>query len=142
VEFRHRSWLEGDHVDGLLATLKELGVALTVVDEPQIGSGSVPTVPSVTSESLSIVRFHGRNAKTWYKKVDRTADRFDYLYPDDELRDWVPTVKRLSEQALELHVFFNNNRADYAVRNARTLTAFLEEELSSGRVVAAASPGQ
>jgi uncharacterized protein YecE (DUF72 family) len=125
VEFRHRSWLAGDHVPDLVAILREAAVALTVVDEPQIGSGSVPTVLEVTDPELCIVRFHGRNRQTWYKKVKRTADRFDYLYGDEELEGWLPNVARLAEGAQELHLLFNNNRADYAVRNASSLTKML-----------------
>jgi uncharacterized protein YecE (DUF72 family) len=135
VEFRHRSWLDGDHVPHLIETLRDYGVGLTVVDEPQLGSGSVPTVLEVTTPDLSLLRFHGRNYKTWYKKVKRTADRFDYLYSEEELQEWVPNVAKLAEEAQELHVFFNNNRADYAVRNARQLTALLQDDLRDAEIV-------
>ncbi len=140
VEFRHRSWLEGDHVSHLIDTLRGYGVGLTVVDEPQLGSGSVPTVLEVTTPDLSLVRFHGRNYKTWYKKVKRTADRFDYLYSEEELREWVPNVSKLAKEARELHVFFNNNRADYAVRNARQLTALLQDDLQDTEIVTPSTP--
>jgi uncharacterized protein YecE (DUF72 family) len=135
VEFRHRSWLEGDHVPHLVETLRDYGVGLTVVDEPQLGSGSVPTMLQVTTPDLSIVRFHGRNYQTWYKKVKRTADRFDYLYSVEELEEWTPNVAKLAEQAQELHVFFNNNRADYAVRNARQLTKLLQTGLEGAEIM-------
>jgi uncharacterized protein YecE (DUF72 family) len=140
VEFRHRSWLEGDHVPHLVETLRDYGVGLTVVDEPQLGSGSVPTVLEVTTPALSLVRFHGRNYKTWYKKVKRTADRFDYIYSEEELQEWVPNVANLAEEARELHVFFNNNRADYAVRNARQFTALLQDDLREAEVVTPSTP--
>lgn len=135
VEFRHRSWLEGEHLPQLLQTLRDYGVSLTVVDEPQVGSGSVPTVLSVTNTELSLVRFHGRNAATWYKKVERTGDRFDYLYSEDELREWVPKVAELAGMAREIHIFFNNNNRDYAVTNARQLTLLLQESLADEEVV-------
>ena len=139
VEFRHRSWLEGDHVDHLVSTLRDYGVGLTVVDEPQIGSGTVPTVVAVTTPDLSIVRLHGRNAKMWYKKVKRTADRFDYLYSEEELQSWVPNVAQLAEEAAQIHIFFNNNQQDYAVRNARQMRDLLARSLSSAEVVLPAS---
>jgi uncharacterized protein YecE (DUF72 family) len=135
VEFRHRSWLEGDHVGHLIETLRAYGIGLTVVDEPQVGSGTVPTVAAVTTPELSIVRFHGRNAKMWYKQVKRSADRFDYLYSDEELQACVPTVGELGEKAREIHIFFNNNQQDYAVRNARQLRALLQQHLSDAEVV-------
>lgn len=141
AEFRHRSWLEGEHVPELLETLRGYGVGLTVVDEPQVGSGTVPTVLAVTAPELVIVRFHGRNAKTWYKKVKRTADRFDYLYSEGELQDWVPNVAQLAHEAQEVHIFFNNNQQDYAVRNARELRALLQQSLRSADVVTPSPDG-
>ena len=140
VEFRHRSWLEGDHVPDLLSVLRESNVCLTVVDEPQLGNGSIPTVLEVTNPELVIVRFHGRNYKTWYAKVKTTAERFNYLYSEEELEDWVPNVQRLAEQANELHLLFNNNAQDYAVRNGRQLQRLLQRSLGIGQVVEAAGP--
>lgn len=134
VEFRHRSWLESEHALQLIETLRHNRVSLTVVDEPQVGSGSVPTVLAVTNPELVIVRFHGRNARTWYAKAARTADRFDYLYSDGELKEWVPKVAELASQTHELHLLFNNNRDDYAVRNARQLRLFVRDA-SVGEVV-------
>lgn len=135
VEFRHRSWLEEDRVASLVDTLRDLKVGLTVVDEPQIGSGSVPTVLEVTTPDLSLVRFHGRNAKKWYAKVKRTADRFDYLYSDEELQEWVPKVGILAEKAEEVHLLFNNNRDNYAVVNAKKLETLLRGSLKNAEVV-------
>lgn len=135
VEFRHRSWLEGDHVPDLLDALREMGVSLTVVDEPQVGTGSIPTVLEVTNPDLVLVRFHGRNARMWYARVQTTGERFDYLYTEDELREWVPKVAHLARSAREVHLLFNNNARDYAVRNARQLTALLREGLPEAEVV-------
>ncbi len=139
VEFRHRSWLDGDHVPHLVDTLRDYDIGLTVVDEPQLGSGSVPTVVAVSTPELVIVRFHGRNYKMWYKKVKRSADRFDYLYSEEELREWAPNVAQLAESAQEIHVFFNYNQQDYAVRNARQLRALLAQSLPGADVVMPAS---
>jgi len=135
VEFRHRSWLEGDHVPALLSTLSENGLSLTVVDEPQIGTGSIPTVLEVTNPELVIVRFHGRNYQKWYAKAKTTAERFDYLYSEEELREWVPNVARLADKAQEIHLLFNNNAQDYAVRNARQLRMFLAERGGIGDII-------
>ena len=83
-----------------------------MVDAPQVGSGTVPKVVAVTSPELSIVRFHGRNTATWYKKADTTGQRFDYLYTQAELAEWLPAVREAASQAREVHVLMNNNRAD------------------------------
>ena len=135
VEFRHRSWLEGEHVAATAGFLRDLRVGLTVVDEPQIGSGSVPTVLEVTAPDLVIVRFHGRNRQKWYAKVKRTADRFDYLYSEEELREWAPNVAYLAERTAELHLLFNNNRDHFAVINARQLRMILQDSMAGTEIV-------
>ncbi len=134
VEFRHRSWYEENNALDLFSTLRKESIGLTIVDEPQVGSGSVPTVLEVTSQDLLIARFHGRNAATWYKKVAKTADRFNYLYSDDELQEWVPRLAELAPQAKEIHALFNNNMADYAVRNAMQFRSFLQASLKDADV--------
>ena len=135
VEFRHRSWLVGDHVPQLLDTLRQNDISLTVVDEPQLGSGSVPTLLEVTNPDLVIVRLHGRNYKKWYARVKKTAERFDYLYSEEELKEWVPKVGQLAEDAREIHVLFNNNAEDYAVRNGRQLQMLLQDAPEAGEVM-------
>lgn len=127
VEFRNRTWLEGAHVPQVLDALREHGISLTVVDEPQLGSGSVPTVLEVTNPDLVIVRFHGRNYRTWYARVKTTGERFDYLYNEQELQEWVPNLRTLAEGAREVHALFNNNAQDYAVQNARQLRMMLRQ---------------
>jgi len=62
----------------------------------------------VTSE-IAYVRFHGRNLGTWNKRGGSAADRFDYLYSDDELDEWTPVLKELAGEAREAYAFFNNN---------------------------------
>jgi len=37
------------------------------------------------------------------------SERFDYLYAEEELEEWVGPLKELSEQAEEAYVVFNNN---------------------------------
>jgi uncharacterized protein YecE (DUF72 family) len=135
IEFRHDSWLSVDVLPNVLDFLRLHQLSLTVVDEPQIGSGSVPTVLSVTNPELTVVRFHGRNYKSWYKKVENTGERFNYLYSDEELAQWSPNVGELARQTEEVHLLFNNNRANYAVQNARRLTTVLQESLPEVEVI-------
>lgn len=125
VEFRHRSWFTSENQEATLGFLREGGFAHVVVDAPQIGSGTVPSVVAVTSPRLSIVRFHGRNTQTWYKKAETTGDRFNYLYSQQELAEWLPAVRALASEAAEVHLLMNNNHADYAVRNAADMMRLL-----------------
>jgi len=52
---------------------------------------------------------HGRNAETWNVRGGSAAERFDYLYPEDELEEWVEPLQELSRQAEQAYVVFNNN---------------------------------
>jgi uncharacterized protein YecE (DUF72 family) len=136
VEFRHRSWYDSDYHPVTVQALREASIGLTVVDEPQVGSGTVPTVVEVTAPELAIARLHGRNAKTWYGRFENASQRFDYLYSEQELREWAPNVKAMAEAAEVVHVLFNNNYNDYALENARQMRMILRQELPEAEVVA------
>ena len=125
VEFRHRSWADPARLPQLLELLQEARLCLCTVDEPQIGSGSFPTLPQVTDRRLAVVRFHGRNRRAWYRGGASSADRFDYLYSEDELREWVDPIRKLAEEAAEVQLLFNNNRANYAVVNGLQMAHLL-----------------
>ena len=110
IEFRHRSWLDDENRAQTLALLEELGAAHVIVDAPKTEAKNlVPTVVAVTSPT-AYVRMHGRNAKTWNVRGGSASDRFDYLYAEDELREFVDPLREVSEQAREAYVLFNNNR--------------------------------
>jgi uncharacterized protein YecE (DUF72 family) len=110
VEFRHRSWLEEENVAETLSFLDRIGAAYVTVDAPksETAKNLIPTVPAVTA-GVAYVRFHGRNMETWNKRGGSAAERFDYLYSDDELAEWVPTLRDLAGEAQEAYAFFNNN---------------------------------
>ena len=136
VEFRHVSWLDEEHRDETLRFLEELGATNVIVDAPRIeGAKNLsPTVLALTSPT-AYVRFHGRNAETWNKRGGSAAERFDYLYPDEELQEWVAPLRELSEQAEQAYAFFNNNatspdgrggRMAQAAANAKELQRLLQ----------------
>jgi uncharacterized protein YecE (DUF72 family) len=125
VEFRRRDWLDEEHADETLVLLREAGLSYTMADEPQVGSGSVPPVYAVTNPALAVVRFHGRNTRTWYKFGGDSRDRFDWEYSAEELAEWTPRLERAREEAQQVHVFFNTNKADQGPRNALRLQGAL-----------------
>jgi uncharacterized protein YecE (DUF72 family) len=138
VEFRHVSWFDDEHRDETLRFLEDLRAAHVVVDSPRIeGAKNVaPTVVARTSPT-AYVRFHGRNAATWNKRGGSAAERFDYLYSDDELREWVGPLRELAEGAEQAYAFFNNNatspdgrggRMAQAAANAKALQRLLQAE--------------
>ena len=125
VEFRHASWLSGDSCPKTLKQLENRGLAFVCVDEPQGFDSSVPPVLATTSD-LAVIRFHGHNRDTWEAKGISPAERFRYLYSDDELAQWAPKVAELSRSAAETHAIFNNCYQDYGVRNAHQLALLLD----------------
>jgi uncharacterized protein YecE (DUF72 family) len=109
VEFRHRSWLDDEHRAETLALLEELGATHVVTDAPKTDAKNlVPTVVARTSP-LVYIRFHGRNASTWNKRGGSAAERFDYLYSDEELAEWATAARELAEGAEQAFAMFNNN---------------------------------
>jgi uncharacterized protein YecE (DUF72 family) len=105
VEFRHPSWLDETNRAETLAFLEQRGLTFVIADTPP---STLPTVAALTS-ATGYVRFHGRNAATWFKRTRSAAERFDYLYSEDELREWVPQLRSLAERAESVYAMFNNN---------------------------------
>jgi uncharacterized protein YecE (DUF72 family) len=119
VEFRQARWFENeDDTRRTVDFLRGEGIPLVCVDMPQGFRSSLPPIAEATSDRLAVVRFHGRRTETWGKRGVPVIERFKYDYSDDELREWVPKVKALEEQAKETHALFNNCYRDYAPRNA------------------------
>jgi uncharacterized protein YecE (DUF72 family) len=109
VEFRHASWLDEQNRADVLSFLEQRGMTLVVVDAPRLDSPTViPTVVALTSPT-AYVRMHGRNAKTWNVRGRSAAERFDYLYTEEELREWVDPLRELSGKADQAFVVFNTN---------------------------------
>ena len=124
VEFRNRTWMEERNQAETLAFLRDNGLVYVSVDEPQGFPSSIPPVAAATAR-LAIVRFHGRNTENWKKPGLSAAERFDYDYKLPELEEWLPKIKRLEEEADEVHLLMNNCYGDKAVRNAADLGALL-----------------
>jgi uncharacterized protein YecE (DUF72 family) len=132
VEFRHRSWLEDENRAETLRFLEEHGMAYVTVDAPKTGAKNlIPTVVATTAP-VAYVRFHGRNASTWNSRGGGASTRFDWMYSEDELREWVEPLRELSEQSGEAYAFFNNNNQNDGVAQApagaQLLRKLLEEE--------------
>ena len=45
------------------------------------------------------MRFHGRNRDTWQIRGRSASDRFNYLYDEAELGEWVPQIRSLADRA-------------------------------------------
>lgn len=125
VEFRNKSWFGDRTRDRTLEFERDLKLVHVITDEPQGFTNSVEPVWEVTNPNLALVRLHGRNRDTWQRATTTAAERFDYLYSDDELQTFVAPIRNAATQSAAVHVLFNNCRDDKAQRNAHTLTRML-----------------
>jgi uncharacterized protein YecE (DUF72 family) len=132
VEPRHRSWFAEDVRAGLLRWLEERGMTWVVVDAPKVDAANVPDTLVAVTSPIAYVRFHGRNAGTWNVRGGSAAQRFDWTYSEDELREWVGPLRELAGEAEEAYAFFNNNNQTNGVAQApagaQLLRKLLEEE--------------
>lgn len=118
VEFRNPTWIRGENMDSTMGFLRDNALSYVSVDEPQLDDRStMPPIAEATTD-IAYVRFHGRNAATWRKKGINAAQRFAYLYNDDELNEWLPKIRKLVEMSNDTFVMMNNCFADYAIKNA------------------------
>jgi uncharacterized protein YecE (DUF72 family) len=124
IEFRNNVWLNEKNKGNSLEFLRRNDLPFVCVDEPQGFESSVPPVAEVTSD-IGLVRFHGRNAETWEKKGLTPAERFNYLYREEELKPWADKITELASETDEMHVLFNNCHQDKAVVNARQVSFML-----------------
>ena len=96
-EPRHRSWFAEDVRAELLRWLEQRADVLGRRSTRRRSMRrNVPATLVAATSPLAYVRFHGRNAGTWNSRGGSAAQRFDYLYGEDELREWVPPLRELS----------------------------------------------
>jgi uncharacterized protein YecE (DUF72 family) len=130
VEFRNRQWQTPE----TLEFLREHDAGYCNVDMPHLDGLLAPS--SDATGGIGYVRFHGRNAKTWWRGSNVT--RYDYLYDADELVPWTGRVAEIEAQTKQTYVFFNNHANGKAAKNAEMFEALLDEAYGeqAGEVVA------
>lgn len=105
VEMRHQSW----HQEDTFRLLERFQAAYCVMS----GAG-LPCILRATS-AVVYVRLHGPDDRTLYGGS----------YSDEDLRWWAHRVGEWTAQGREVFVYFNNDGAGNAVRNADRLRALL-----------------
>lgn len=118
IEFRQRGWVQPTTFERLEA----LGLGFCCVDEPRL-EGLMPPEARATAP-VAYVRFHGRNARKWWEH-EQAWERYDYSYPDGELREWVPRLKLLDDEAEVVLVYANNHYRSQSVDTLRALRSML-----------------
>lgn len=121
VEFRNETWYQ----PRVFAELERRGVSLAMIDRPDL-PGLPPETRAMTTRTV-YYRLHGRNAGQWWNG-DATS-RYDYEYSEQELKDRAYMLRSLSRGADNVFVAFNNHAKANAVRNARSMIAFIKSLL-------------
>ncbi len=121
VEFRNADWL----TEETFALLREENLGFCSVDEPRL-KGLLPPLARATA-AIAYVRFHGRNAEKWWQH-ERAYERYDYTYKPEELREWMPKIEQLNQEADKTYVFANNHYLGQGIETARQLKLMLGKD--------------
>jgi uncharacterized protein YecE (DUF72 family) len=121
VELRNRDWVTRERFQETVNYFKERGLTLVLVDAPESEHFTVmPGFDCVTDQRLGYFRLHGRNAEG-YIKGRSVAERFDYDYSPEEVKEIAGRLRKVDEEVERLHVIANNNRSNYAPKLAEAL---------------------
>jgi uncharacterized protein YecE (DUF72 family) len=129
IELRHRAWVSPKRIEDTLSEIADLGAVWVGVDAPQGKPiAMMPPVDAVTRDDLAYLRAHGRN-KEGYVKGRTVAERFGWVYDDDELREIAGRARELAERVPTVRMMFNNNRG----ADAPNAALRMRELLGQGR---------
>jgi uncharacterized protein YecE (DUF72 family) len=120
VEVRHASWNNPDALDFLRA----MDAGFCNIDQPASREGITGT-RHATSARVAYVRLHGRNRESWFDPRAGRDDKYNYLYSEAELAEWIDAVRVLERRAATVFVIANNHFGGQAVANALELKAAL-----------------
>ena len=125
VELRHSSW--SDAIGDTLTMLNRFGAAWVQIDEPKfrfsIRQNYLPNV-----KGFYYMRLHGRNAAQWWRH-DKAEDRYDYLYSDEELKEFTETASAARELVKKAYLYTNNHFSAKSVANAAMIKRQLGEPI-------------
>lgn len=119
VEFRNAQWLRQE----VFELMRRYNLGFCCVDEPRLPK-LLPPLAEVTSD-IAYVRFHGRNAAKWWQH-EQAYERYDYTYSAEELREWLPKIRKLDSLAQKTFIFANNHWQGQAVTTIRQLRVMVD----------------
>jgi uncharacterized protein YecE (DUF72 family) len=125
VELRHRSW--SDRIAETLELLNEFGAAWVQIDEPKfrfsIRQNYLPNI-----KGFYYMRLHGRNADQWWRH-DKSEDRYNYLYSNDELKEFSETAGAVRRLVKKTYLYTNNHFSAKSIANAVMIKKQLGEPI-------------
>jgi uncharacterized protein YecE (DUF72 family) len=120
IEVRHDSWTTPEG----LAFLASMDLSICNIDMPLARHSPRPA--ALATGKLGYVRLHGRNADAWFSKESTRDEKYDWLYGEDEIDEWVARILELRAKTERTFVVANNHFRGQAVTNALELRARLE----------------
>ncbi|MBN1697670.1 MAG: DUF72 domain-containing protein [Spirochaetales bacterium] len=120
IEFRSDEWVR----ESVVETLASRNVGFVNVDEPDLPRLIKPG--DIVTSDIGYIRFHGRNKANWWQGTN--TSRYDYLYRESELAEWIVRIEKIIETAKIILIAFNNHYKGQAVQNARMLKEMLGEK--------------
>ena len=106
MEFRHETWL----TEKVFDILRKHGTGLCVFDMPRL------TCPVMATADFAYIRFHGHDSL------------YSSCYTNEELDNWAKNIVKLSKELKTVYIYFNNDVAGYALKNAASLGDCLKRE--------------
>ncbi len=121
IEFRRKDWM----IERVYEGLDKRNAGICIVDMPELYH--LPGFHPVITGSKAYMRFHGRNAQSWYSASGQNgSSRYNYLYSAKELENAVPVVHYLKTKARLVQIFFNNHPGGAAAVNAKKLKELMQ----------------
>jgi uncharacterized protein YecE (DUF72 family) len=108
-EFRDESWL----TTKVYELLRRYNAALCLHDWREL------PWPAELTANFTYIRFHG------------SGTRYGGNYSDEVLRKWAERIRAWKGTLSDVFIYFNNDAQGYAIANARTLRAMLEQKSES-----------
>jgi uncharacterized protein YecE (DUF72 family) len=128
VELRNGNWATPQMLPKTKKFFTSRHAAIVMVDAPVDPHFTIfPNIDLVTTRKLAYLRAHGRNARG-YIRGREVATRFDYEYKKPELEEIAARAVKAASSAEQVHVIYNNNKADYAPRAAAQFQEIVREE--------------
>jgi uncharacterized protein YecE (DUF72 family) len=118
VEMRNIKWQH----DQVYKALQQRNAGWVITDNPKLKD--LLKLEYITTSNIAYIRFHDRNAQTWYEG----DSRYDYMYSDEELEEFVEPIKYLITNTSTVQLFVNNPAKAQSTKNAKTMEEMLKKK--------------